>query len=194
MNRIISGGVLAALVGLAGQASGAIVFSNVTIAGSLSAGASYQDGPGGISFSFPAAEVGDPVDPVRSGNIVITYNVEGTNGESFSEMLLAVAGTLSGSGMMFINELVEDLNGGGAVLGSYNTVLTDNSQLPLNTSFAFSNASSHIRVKKTFVLAAVDTNGFDWAQLTQVDQLPSPGSVSLLAGAGIVAMAYRRRR
>jgi len=193
MNRIISSGVVAALVGLAGQASGSIVFTDVTIAGSLSAGASYQDGPGGITFSFPAAEVGDPVDPIRSGNIVITYNVEGTNGESFSEMLLAVAGNLSGSGMMFINEIVEDLNGGG-VLGSYNTVLTDNSQLPLNTSFAFSESSSHIRVKKTFVLAAVDTNGFDWAQITEVGQLPSPGSVSLLAGAGIVVMAYRRRR
>ncbi len=167
MNRIISSGVVAALVGLAGQASGSIVFSDVTIAGSLSAGASYNDGPGGITFSFPAAEVGDPVDPIRSGNIVITYNVEGTEGESFSEMLLAVAGNLSGSGMMFINEIVEDLNGGG-VLGSYNTVLTDNSQLPLNTSFAFSESSSHIRVKKTFVLAAVDTNGFDWAQITEV--------------------------
>jgi hypothetical protein len=193
MNRFLSGGVVAALVGLAGQAQGAIVFSNVTIAGSLSAGAGYSDGPNGISFTFPDAQVGDPVDPIRSGNIVITYNVEGTQGETFSQMLLAAAGALSGSGMMFINELVEDLNGGG-VLGTYNAVLTDNSQLPLNASFDFSKSSGHIRVKKTFVLAAVDTNAFDLAQITQVDQLPTPGSVSLLAGAGLLAAAYRRRR
>lgn len=193
MNRFLFGGVVAALAAVAGQANGAIVFTNVNIAGSLSGGAQFSTGPNGISFTFPDAQVGDPVDPIRSGNIVITYNVQGTNGESFSEMLLAVAGTLSGSGMIFVNELVENLNGGG-VLGTYNTVLSDNSQLPLNTTFDFSQASSYIRVKKTFVLAAVDTNAFDLAQITQVDQLPTPGSVSLLAGAGLVAVAYRRRR
>lgn len=193
MNRFLSGGVVAALAALAGQAQGAIVFSNVNIAGSLAAGSSFTTGPDGISFVFPDAQVGDPVDPIRSGNIVITYEVEGTDGESFSEMLLAVAGALSGSGMIFFNELVEDLAGGG-VIGSYNTILTDNTQLPLNTAFDFSQSSSHIKVKKTLVLAAVDTNAFDLAQVTGVDQLPTPGSVSLLAGAGVVAMVYRRRR
>ena len=190
MYRYLFCGVVAAL---AGSASGAIVFDNVHIDGSLATNASFTSGPGGISFKFPDAQVGDPVDPIRSGNIVITYTVQGTDGETFSQMLLAVAGTLSGSGMIFVNELVEDLNGGG-VIGTYNTVLSDNGQLPLDTSFDFSESSSYMKVKKTFVLAAVDTQAFDLAQITQVDQLPTPGSASLLAGAGVVLLGYRRRR
>jgi hypothetical protein len=193
MNRFLTGGVVAALAAVAGQSNGAIVFSNVTIEGSLATGSSFSTGPGGISFDFPDAQVGDPVDPIRSGNIVITYEVEGTDGETFSQMLLAIAGSLSGSGMIFFNEIIEDLNGGG-VIGSYNTILSDNTQLPLNTSFDLTQESGHFKVKKSLVLAAVDTNGFDLAQVTTVDQLPTPGSVSLLAGAGLVAVAYRRRR
>lgn len=190
MNRSIFCGVVAAL---AATADGAIVFDNVSIAGSLSSGASYTTDASGIHFTFPDAQVGDPVDPIRSGNIVITYTVQGTDGETFSEMLLAVAGSLSGSGMIFVNELVEDLNGGG-VIGTYNTVLSDQSQLPLNTSFAFSQDSNYFKVKKSFVLAAVDTQALDLAAITGIDQLPTPGSATLLAGAGIVAVGLRRRR
>ena len=73
-------------------------------------------------------------------------------------------------------------------------MLSDNGQLPLDTSFDFSESSSYMKVKKTFVLAAVDTQAFDLAQITQVDQLPTPGSASLLAGAGVVLLGYRRRR
>jgi hypothetical protein len=193
MNHFISGGIVAALAGLASSVSGAIVFSDVTIEGSLATNASFNTGPGGISFEFPDAIVGDDVDPIRSGNIVITYNVEGTAGEQFSEMLLNVFGALSGSGMIFINEIVEDLNQLGSVIGAYNAVLSDNAQLPFSDSFGFSNASSHIRVKKTFVLVAPETAAPDLAQLTGTDQLPSPGSVSLLAGASVLLFARRRR-
>jgi hypothetical protein len=190
MNRLIVCGVVAAL---AASADGAIVFDNVTIGGSLANGASFTTDANGIHFTFPDAQVGDPVDPLRSGNIVITYTAEATEGDTFTEMLLSVAGALSGSGMIFVNELVEDLNGGG-VIGTYNTVLSDQSQMPLNVSFDFSQDSTHIKVKKTFVLAAVDTQALDLAEITGVDQIPTPGSASLLAGAGIVAIGFRRRR
>lgn len=193
MNHLIFGGAVAALAGVASSVSGAIVFSDVTIEGSLAAGATFDVGPDGISFDFPAALVGDAVDPIRSGNIVITYNAEGTDGEQFTEMLLNVFGSLSGSGMIFINEIVEDLNNF-AVIGAYNAVLSDNVQLPFSDSFAFENASNNIRVKKTFVLAAVETAGLDLAELTGADQLPTPGSVSLLAGAGMLLCVRRRRR
>jgi hypothetical protein len=192
MNRSMLS-VCGAMAALCATANGAIVFSDVRIEGSLAAGATFDAGPDGISFQFPDAVVGDPVDPIRSGNIVITYNVEGTEGETFTEMLLMVAGELSGSGMIFINEIVEDLNGFG-VLGSLNALLTDNSQLPYTDVFPFEHASNKIRVKKTLVLAAVDTQAFDLAELTQVDQIPTPGSVTLLAGAGAVCLVYRRRR
>ena len=73
MNRYVVGSLLLAVAGTVGSASAGVTFSNVTIGGSLSAGATFYTSGSDIDFIFPAATVGDTVDPVRSGNIVITY-------------------------------------------------------------------------------------------------------------------------
>ena len=193
MNRCVTGSILLAIAGMVGSASAGVTFSNVTIGGSLSAGASFNVSNSDIDFIFPAATVGDTVDPLRSGNIVITYEATGTDGDSFNSMLAFILGALSGSGQIFFNEVIEDMNGGG-VIGSYNANLTDNSQLPFYDTINFSKSSDHIKVKKTFVLDAIDTAAFDLANISLVEQrlIPTPGSAMLL-GVATLPM-FRRRR
>ena len=193
MNRCVTGSILLAIAGMVGSASAGVTFSNVTIGGSLSAGASFNVSNSDIDFIFPAATVGDTVDPLRSGNIVITYEATGTDGDSFNSMLAFILGALSGSGQIFFNEIIEDLNGGG-VIASYNANITDNSQLPFYDTINFSKSSDHIKVKKTFVLDAIDTAAFDLANISLVEQrlIPTPGSAILL-GVATLPM-FRRRR
>ena len=192
MNRCVVGSILLAIAGTVGSASAGVIFSNVTIGGSLSAGASFFVSDSDIDFVFPAATVGDTVDPLRSGNIVITYEATGTDGDSFNSMLAFILGALSGSGQIFFNEVIEDMNGGG-VIGSYNANITDNSQLPFYDTIDFSKSSDHIKVKKTFVLDAIDTAAFDLANISLVEQrlIPTPGSAMLL---GVAALPMFRRR
>jgi hypothetical protein len=184
---------LLAVAGMVGSASAGVIFSNITIGGSLSAGAVAIPGTSDIDFIFPAATVGDTVDPLRSGNIVITYEATGTGGDSFNSMLAFILGALSGSGQIFFNEVIEDLNGGG-VIGSYNANITSNAQLPFYDTINFSKSSDHIKVKKTFVLDAVGTAAFDLANISLVEQrlIPTPGSVMLL-GMSVLPLARRRR-
>jgi hypothetical protein len=193
MNRCVSGSIMLAVAGMVSTASAAITFSNITIDGSLAGGATFNVGPDNcIDFIFPAATVGDTVDPLRSGNIVITYEATGTGGDSFNSMLAVILGALSGSGQIFFNEIIEDLNGGG-VIGSYNANITDNSQLPFYDTIQFSQSSTHIKVKKTIVLDAIDTAAFDLANVSLVEQclIPTPGSAMLL---GVAALPMLRRR
>ncbi len=192
MNRFVAGSILLAVAGTVGSASAGVIFSNITIGGSLSAGAVAIPGTGDIDFIFPAATVGDTVDPLRSGNIVITYEAKGTDGDSFNSMLAFILGALSGSGQIFFNEIIEDLNGGG-VIGSYNANITSNAQLPFYDTIQFSKSSDHIKVKKTFVLDAIDTKAFDLANISLVEQrlIPTPGSALLL---GVAALPLARRR
>jgi hypothetical protein len=193
MKSSVVGLVGLALAALAGSASAGVNFSNITIGGSLSAGAAAIPGVADIDFIFPAATVGDTVDPLRSGNIVITYEAQGTDGDSFNSMLAFMLGALSGSGQIFFNEVIEDLNGGG-VIGSYSAVISNNGQLPFFDSIPFSKSSDHIKVKKTFVLDGIGTAGFDLANLSLVEQrlVPTPGSIALLGLAGIPVLRRRR--
>ena len=193
MNRCVAGSILLAVAGTVGSASAGVIFSNIEIGGSLAAGAVAIPGTGEIDFIFPAATVGDTVDPLRSGNIVITYEATGTDGDSFNSMLAFILGALSGSGQIFFNEVIEDMNGGG-VIGSYNANITDNSQLPFYDTINFSKSSDHIKVKKTFVLDAIDTAAFDLANVSLVEQrlIPTPGSAALM-GASVLPV-FRRRR
>ncbi len=192
MNRFVVGSILLAVAGTVGSASAGVTFSNITISGSLSAGAVAIPGNGDIDFIFPAATVGDTVDPLRSGNIVITYEATGTDGDSFNSMLAFILGALSGSGQIFFNEVIEDLNGGG-VIGSYSANITSNSQLPFYDTIDFSKSSNHIKVKKTIVFDGIDTAGFDMANVSLVEQrlIPTPGSALLL---GVAALPLARRR
>lgn len=193
MQRSVAIALFVALAGAAVPASAGVVFSNVTIGGSLAAGASFNTGPSDIDFIFPDARVGDTVDPIRTGTIVITYIASGTDGTTFDSMLAIVAGALAGSGKIFFSEVIEDLNGAG-ILASYNTTLDDFSDLPHSNTMSFSQPSDYIKVKKTFILDAIDTQEFDLADISLVEQrlIPGAGTGALLALAAL-PMARRRR-
>jgi hypothetical protein len=193
MNWCVRGGLALALACAAGSASAGVVFSDVSIGGSLAAGASFYTSNGAIDFVFPAASVGDTVDPLRSGDIVITYEATGTGGDSFNSMLAFVLGALSGSGQIFFHEVVEDLNGGG-VIADFSTNLTQDAQLPFVDSIAFDQASTHFKVTKTITLDAIETAAFDLANVSLVEQtlIPSPGALAALGMVLIPALGRRR--
>lgn len=194
--RLFGLAALGALTLSAAQAQ--IIFSNVSIVGSLVSGASYATGPNYIDFYFPNASVGDSL-PDRVGSILITYDAAAPAPMVSDFLVLNVLGALSGSGTIFLNEVIEDLADpqNPTVIGSHNAVLDENSQLPYSHTILFDYGSDKIRVKKTFTLSAVDSQAFDLASVGLVQQtisiVPEPGSLMAL-GLGAVALASRRKR
>jgi hypothetical protein len=177
-----------------------VVFSNVTIGGSLASGASFNTGGNFIEFLFPNARVGDG-EAARSGNLSILYNAASTPPMLADDLLLNVLGALSGSGQILFNEIVEDFTdpNNPVVIGSHNVTINDNSQLPYTHHLVFSRPANAIRVKKEVTLTAnPDTNGFDFSSVGIIQQtislVPEPGSLAVLALGGLGLMAARRRR
>ncbi len=172
----------------------AIVFSNVTIGGSLSSGASYFTGTNDIDFFFPNAIVGDPVDPLRQGNIIITYEAQSDSNLDFVDVnIVSLLGALSGSGKIYFNEVIEDLVTPG-IIAAYDAWILPG-DLPFHDTILFTRPSSHIKVKKSLSLFAEDTIEFDVAQVNLVEQNFVPEPATLLAiGAGLAALAARRRK
>jgi len=179
---------MALVLACGGQAE--VIFSNVMIEGTLVDGASYETGFSDIDFSFPDAVVGDPPDPRRFGNIIITF--EAQSDLPLDRDTLSILGALSGSGIIFFNEVVEDHATHG-ILATHNALLDKNSDLPYTADLLFERASTHVKVKKTFFLSALDTPDFDLASVLLVEQklLPEPGT--LLAVVLIGLPALRRR-
>jgi hypothetical protein len=196
MQRIQRIVLIAAISLLASSAQADLIFSNVSIQGSLAGGASFNTGPNYIDFIFPDAFVGD-VSPARDGNIVITYDAQSVSGP-MTEMLVSVLGALSGSGMIFFNEVVEDIHDPNNIINiaSYSATFDDTHPLPgISPPIVFVPASDKIRVKKTFVLSAPDTQAFDMANISLVQQsihVPEPMTIASLVLA--VAVAALRRR
>jgi hypothetical protein len=173
-----------------------ISFSNVLIGGSLSGGSSFTTSAHDIDFIFTQALVGDPVDPLRSGNITISYIAESTAGLVQDSLTLSVLGALSGSGTIELSEMVEDLNNPGTILSTHNATLTQNSQLPHTAVLNFSTPSTRIQVTKQLELTAVVTPADDFAQVSLIEQtlheVPEPATVAFLA-LGLFAFMRRRR-
>lgn len=192
--RLLAAGMLTAL---ASAAQAAVTFSNVTINGTLVTGATFADANNSIDFFFPDASVGDPNDPRRSGNILITFEATTTGNEQMFQdrLTLFVLGALSGSGKIFVNEVVEDLENPG-ILATHNAIVDNNSQLPYVALLDFSRPSQHIKVKKTFFLSALDTRDFDLAAIGIIEQtirVPEPASLTLVALGGLLAVRRLRR-
>jgi len=187
---------LLAVIGLfAGGALADLQILNIFIDGSLSAGASVSVTDGSIDFAFPNAAVGDPFDPLRVGNLTMTFEVLST--EPSEPVLLdelSVLGALAGSGKIFFNEVVEDLAGFG-ILATHSAILDSPDDLPYTANLLFDRPSTHIKVKKSLVLTAVpDTPEFDLANVSLVEQTFRVPEPTMVLPAGIVAAAFLRRR
>lgn len=189
MNSVRRTLILVVIGALACSAQAGLVFSDVVIAGSLADGASYYTSGGNIDFMFPDALVGDPVNPLRAGNLIITFEVRST--EAIDRSLVSILGGLSGSGMIDFNEVVEDLVTPG-VIGAYGAVMQGSGALPHIGVVGFDRPTTHYKVKKTAVLSAVDTDELDLAAVALIEQnmVPEPGTAALLL-VGLVALRRR---
>lgn len=180
---------------LALSAHAGIVFSSVSITGDLSSGASFTTTDTEIDFFFPEATVGDPVDPIRSGGILITYEATSQDVMVADKMVMSVLGAIAGSGQVFVNETIEDLVDPG-VIATFAAVVDASSLPPLVADIPFARGSTHIKVKKEFSLLAPETAALDVANLGLVEQnlqlVPEPATLLLLAG-GLLTVCRRRR-
>jgi hypothetical protein len=173
------------VAGVNNKALAGMTFSNVSVGGSLSIGSSFSMSSNDIIFEFPAATVGDAVDPLRSGDLVIQYDAESDDGVDQFSIVLSIAGALSGSGDIFFNEVVNDLNAAGSI-ASYNVVLDSNNVLPHMATLDFSRTSTRVHVAKTLTLdSAPNTVGFDLASISRITemhfQVPEPSTLTLAA-------------
>ena len=169
MRQFVRVAAVLALASLVSAASASIVFSNVTISGSVSTGATFTDVSPSIDFFFPNATVGDPVDPIRTGELMITYEATSSAQLVQDRLVLSVLGALSGSGTIFVNEVVEELSSGD-ILATHSALLSSTAYLPHVAVLDFTHPSDHVKIKKTFVLNAVpDTQDFDIASVGLVE-------------------------
>src|SRR5690606_37674812 len=108
---------LATMTVFAGSAS-AVTFSFVTIqAPPLSTGSSYQANGNSISFFLPNAIVGDAVAPLRAGNLTIECDADTPAPALGAEVGINLGVALSGSGSVFFNERIFELDNIGNEIG-----------------------------------------------------------------------------
>ena len=185
-----------ATAGLAASANAGITFSDFQFGGSLAGGAQAFAGAIDVDLVFPLATVGDPVAPVRSGIITMTFLVDTTEGEKLNLDVLSILGAVAGRGTIIFNEIIEDREAGheGEILASASVTLSTSNPPPQFTNIVFNRASSSFKVKKTIILSAEDGEGLDLAGIALIEQtfVPTPGSLALLGLGGLVTARRRR--
>lgn len=191
-----------AVVAIAGAAQAQVTFSNVTMVfnpASTGASSSFVTGNTDIDFFTPNFSVGDgSFGPQRVASLTITYEATSQIAMVLNQMVISVLGGVSGSGQIIFSEVVEDMVNPGIIGVLGNTVITNNGQLPWTGNIEFSRASTHIKVKKDFlIIAEPDTTALDFARVGLIEQnlglVPEPGTM-VAVGAGLAAIAARRRR
>lgn len=196
MGRNIALAIVMVAGAAASSADAAIIFSNIRITGSLASGGQAVQGANDIDFVFAnnSAQVGDATAPVRSGNIVITFDVDSTDGPITSDVL-SILGAIQGSGLVIFNEVIEDRTPGNVgIIAMASHTLNAQTPPPQNRVIDFIRPSSSFKVKKTLVFSALDTQALDLANVSLVEQrfVPTPGALALLGIAGL-SLARRRR-
>lgn len=196
--------LIAATAAIAG-ASQALTFFNINVAGTAPVIKDWGTDIGTkfIDFNLPNGVVGDVVAPLRFGTAIITFEVTSTDAAiRLDQLKLFGLGGVAGTGEIFFNEVVEDMDvNPGGLLASANVHITNNNQLPFTADLPFKWNSHHIRVKKTVILSAPDNPNFngDLAALLKLEQtmicVPEPGTYAALAlGLGLVASRRRAKK
>lgn len=182
-----------------------VMFTNINVsAPPLSTGATWLALGNAISFSLPNAIVGDPVAPLRAGNLNIQYDGYTTEAAIGNEVGINLGAAISGSGTIFFQEQIFELDvqgnevGGGPV-GVITHTFLPGAPMTWSDMITFSRPVERFRAKKLFTLSAVDTAELDLASVGLVNQnlqlvpVPEPATFAAL-GVGIAAMLRRRRR
>lgn len=184
--------------------SSAVQFTNVEInSPPLSTGSSWTAVGNSISFALPNAIVGDPVAPLRAGTLNIQYDGYTPDPAIGNEVGINLGAALSGSGTIFFQEQVFELDSlgnevSGGPIGVIGHTFLPGDSTNWSGTITFSRAVERFRAKKFFTLAAVDTANFDIAALGIVNQniqlgiVPEPATMAAI-GCGLVALLRRRK-
>lgn len=191
---------LAFLSAVAGSAS-AITFSAVDIqAPPLSLGSSFSTLGNSISFFLPNAIVGDAVDPLRFGNLTIQYDALTPAPAVASEVGINLGVALSGSGTVFFNEQIFELDSLGneiGMIGQVSHTFLPGQATSWSGTIDFSRTVERFRARKYFELGAANTADFDLAAIGIVNQniqvVPEPATMAAV-GLGVAALLRRRKR
>lgn len=197
--RFLSIGIALASV----SAAHATSFSNVNIqAPPLSTGATWTSLGNSVSFFLPNAIVGDPVNPLRAGTLNIQYDAHTPGPAVANEVGVNLGAALSGSGTIFFQEQVFelDINGNevaGGPIGVITHTFNPGGPTTWSGTINFSRSVERLRAKKFFTMSATDTEVFDLASIGLVNQniqvVPEPATMAAV-GLGVAALMRRRKR
>lgn len=198
--------VIALALSVASASQAAFIFSNINInSAPLSTGSSSTVLGNSITFNTPNAIVGDtagtPAGSLRGGILQIQYDVEvtGTQAAIVTANVNLGAAVLGPNSSVFFIEQVFKLDAAGneigGNIGSVSHNFTSASSPSWSGAINLSMPWNKLRVKKTLVLAAPDTQGLDLAAVAINNQsiIPVPEPTGIAAMALGAAMILRRR-
>ncbi|MBL8048420.1 MAG: PEP-CTERM sorting domain-containing protein [Chthonomonas sp.] len=208
--------VVAGLATMAAASQASIIFSNffinsvamtagvpVVSSNQVINGASYTTAGNAVSFSTPGALVGDPVAPLRSAIVNLQYDAKSTAGNAnvvTANVNLGAAVLGPNSSVYFLEQVFElDSLGNevGGAIGSISHIFTAASNPNWSGAITLSRQVACLRMKKSLILAAPDTQGLDLAAVAinnqSVQIVPEPAGLAALALGGVLVLRRRSK-